>query len=241
MAGRYICPVCDRRLQMKHFCTYCKSFVKEPVYYTGPVANESYDSAGRSGCMADQHYGLGHVHSPMDRQREYGHHKAGTGAGRNSSARQSTYANRSRPAQQTGRLVQQPGRPAQQSGRSVQRAGFGAAAPVRGQAAGRPNYGGRSNMGQSPRPGQHDSRQQAAGANRRLKKFFAVFFAVVLIIMLVQVVFVIVGSQGTGLPGEAVSFLPFTFLWQFLNVVFQVGFFALIIWAIVWMRNIKRK
>lgn len=71
MAGRYICPVCDRRLQMKHFCTYCKSFVKEPVYYTGPVANESYDS----GCMADQHYGLGHVHSPLDRQREYGHYE----------------------------------------------------------------------------------------------------------------------------------------------------------------------
>ena len=78
MAGRYICPVCDRRLKTKHFCTYCKSFVKEPVYYTGPVANESYDSAGRPGCMADQHYGLGHVHSPLERQREYGHNRAGT-------------------------------------------------------------------------------------------------------------------------------------------------------------------
>ena len=38
--GKYICPICDRRMDMKHYCSYCKSFVREPVYYTGPVANE---------------------------------------------------------------------------------------------------------------------------------------------------------------------------------------------------------
>ncbi len=38
--GKYICPVCDRRMEWKHYCAYCKSFVREPVYYTGPVANE---------------------------------------------------------------------------------------------------------------------------------------------------------------------------------------------------------
>lgn len=222
MAGRYICPVCDRRLQMKHFCTYCKSFVKEPVYYTGPVANESYDS----GCMADQHYGLGHVHSPLDRQREYGHHKAGTGTRQNPSARQNTYAQGSRPARPTAR--------------TGQRAGYGVK-PARGQAGG-PSYGGvRLNSASSARAGQSSSRQQTEGASRRVKKFFVVFFVAFVIIMLAEVVFVLIGSQSIGLAGEAVSLIPFTFVWQFLNVVFQVGFFALIIWAVVWMRNIRRK
>lgn len=235
MAGRYICPVCDRRLRMKHFCTYCKSFVKEPVYYTGPVANESYDS----GCMADQHYGLGHVHGPLDRQKEYGHHKAGTGAGRNPSARPNTYANRSQSAQQAGRSVQQPGRSAQRSVRSGQRTGFGTVVPSRGQAGGS-NYGSvRPHPAQSARFGQSGGRQQAEGANRRVKKFFAVFWAAFAIIMLVQVVFAMIGFQGTGLPGDVFYFVPFTFLFQFLNVVFQVGFFALIIWVIA--RNIRRK
>ena len=136
MAGRYICPVCDRRLKTKHFCTYCKSFVKEPVFYTGPVANEHYDSSGRQSCMADQHYGLGHVHGPGDRQKEYGHHRAGQSV----SGRQNTYAGGNRPAQ----------RPA----RSGQSAGYGAGS-VRGQAAGSRNYGTRLNSAQSARPGQN--------------------------------------------------------------------------------------
>lgn len=224
MAGRYICPVCDRRLKTKHFCTYCKSFVKEPVFYTGPVANEHYDSSGRQSCMADQHYGLGHVHGPGDRQKEYGHHRAGTGAGQSASGRQNTYAGGNRPAQ----------RPV----RSGQSAGYGAGS-VRGQAAGSRNYGTRPNSAQSARPGQNSGRPQQEGANPRVKKFLVVFWVFIIMIVLGQVMFSYVGNELLGLSGGAFYFIPFAFVAQLVGMVFQFGFVGLIIWAIV--RSVRRK
>lgn len=218
MAGRYICPVCDRRLRMKHFCTYCKSFVKEPVYYTGPVANESYDSAGRPGCMADQHYGLGHVHSPMDRQREYGHHKAGTGARQNPPVRQGASANRPVRRQSAGSTDYRARLNTAQSARSGQRSGYGVS-PVRS--------------------GQNSGRPQAEGSSRTAKKLVAVVWAIIVVAVLGQVVFSLVGSQVTGMAGNSFYFVPFTFLFQVFNIILQAGIWALIVWVIV--RNIRRK
>lgn len=218
MAGRYICPVCDRRLRMKHFCTYCKSFVKEPVYYTGPVANESYDSAGRPSCMADRHYGLGHVHHPGDRQREYGHHKAGTGARQNPPARQGASANKSARRQSAGSADYRARLNAAQPARSGQRSGYGV---------------------NPARSGQNGGRPQAEGSSRTAKKILAVVWAVIVVAVLGQVVFSLVGSQVTGMAGNSFYFVPFTFLFQVFSIILQVGIWALIVWVIV--RNIRRK
>ena len=36
-----VCPICDKKMKLAHFCTNCKSYIKEPVYW-----NRAYNLNG---------------------------------------------------------------------------------------------------------------------------------------------------------------------------------------------------
>jgi len=36
-----VCPICDKRMKFAHFCTNCKTYIKEPVYW-----NKAYNLNG---------------------------------------------------------------------------------------------------------------------------------------------------------------------------------------------------